>query len=67
MYLVSELEPFVKSRVTMFVRAPLKPRKAIGLEPFVKFRVTMFVRAPLELLGLNFLSNLGLLCLIEHR
>jgi len=31
MYLHSELEPFVKSRVTMFVRAPLEPRKAIGL------------------------------------
>jgi hypothetical protein len=31
MYLVSELEPFVKSRITMFVRAPLEPRKAIGL------------------------------------
>jgi hypothetical protein len=31
MYLVSELEPFVKSRATMFVRAPLEPRKTIRL------------------------------------
>jgi hypothetical protein len=31
MYLVGELEPFVKSKVTMFVKAPLKLRKAIGL------------------------------------
>ncbi len=33
----------------MFDRAPLEPRKAIGLEHFVKSRATMFVRAPLEL------------------
>jgi hypothetical protein len=26
-YLVRELEPFVKFRATMFVKAPLKPRK----------------------------------------
>jgi hypothetical protein len=32
----------------MFVRAPLEPRKAIGLEPFVKSRTTMFLRASLE-------------------
>jgi len=31
MYLVSKLKPFVKSRVTMLVRAPLKLRKDIGL------------------------------------
>jgi hypothetical protein len=31
MYLVRELEPFVKSRATMFVRAPLELRKVIGL------------------------------------
>jgi hypothetical protein len=31
MYLVKELEFFVKFRATMFVRAPLEPRKAIGL------------------------------------
>jgi hypothetical protein len=31
MYLVRELEPFVKSRATMFVRAPFELRKAIGL------------------------------------
>jgi hypothetical protein len=29
--MVSELEPFVKSRATMFVGVPLEPRKAIGL------------------------------------
>jgi hypothetical protein len=31
MYLVRELEPFVKSRATMFVKAPFELRKAIGL------------------------------------
>jgi hypothetical protein len=31
MYLVRELEPFVKSRATMFVRAPLELTRAIGL------------------------------------
>jgi hypothetical protein len=31
MYLVNELEHFVKSRATMFVRVPLELRKAIGL------------------------------------
>jgi hypothetical protein len=31
MYLVEELGPFVKSRVTMFVKAPLELRKVIGL------------------------------------
>jgi hypothetical protein len=31
MYLVRELEPFVKCRATMFVKAPLEPIKAIGL------------------------------------
>jgi len=31
MYLVRELEPFVKSRATMFGWAPFKLRKAIGL------------------------------------
>ncbi len=30
-YLIRELEPFVKSRATMFVRAPLELRKVIGL------------------------------------
>ncbi len=30
-YLVKELESFVKFRATMFARAPLEPRKAIGL------------------------------------
>jgi hypothetical protein len=31
MYLVRELGPFVKSRVTMFVKAPLEPRKVVEL------------------------------------
>jgi len=31
MYLVRELEPFVKSRAIMFVRATLELRKVIGL------------------------------------
>jgi hypothetical protein len=31
MYLVRELEPFVKSRATMFVKAPFELRKVIGL------------------------------------
>ncbi len=31
MYLVRKLEPFVKSKVIMFVRAPLKSIKVIGL------------------------------------
>jgi hypothetical protein len=30
MYLVRELEPFVKSKVTMFVRAPLELKKLLG-------------------------------------
>jgi hypothetical protein len=31
MYLVEELKPFVKSKVTMFFNAPLKLGKTIGL------------------------------------
>jgi hypothetical protein len=31
MYLVRELGPLVKFRVIMFVKAPLEPRKVIGL------------------------------------
>ncbi len=31
MYLIKELKPFVKSKVTMFVNAPLKLGKTIGL------------------------------------
>jgi hypothetical protein len=31
MYLVRELEPFVKSRATTFVKAPFELRKVIGL------------------------------------